>query len=241
MGNDRIYHLQYTAAQIAAAVGKGPIIQTNEAGDKTWWLWDIADMTYKDTGVTAYLGDIDDATRAAARAEAAVTLAREYAEEAAASAADAREHGGGGGGGYTPHELEDYEAEVGSFVNTGAGWNTYRFRDAFDEIPNVVVSPVNFSGWVEIRNITREGFLYCLRKPVFTDGADGSVAEGSVGTGSYYTATGTASNSSHSAQTLVKSVTLPTITMPTLPTAALETTEEAVEIQYIAFDYGGDR
>ena len=49
--NNRIYHLQYSSAQIAASVGKGPIVQLGDDGKQTWWVWSIADMAYRDTGV----------------------------------------------------------------------------------------------------------------------------------------------------------------------------------------------
>ncbi len=238
-----IYNLQYSSKQIAAAVGKSPIVQLSEDGRQTWWIWDIASMSYQDTGVVAYLGDINEAKTSAARAEASATAAREAAKEAAESAADARKHSSseGGGGGAEPNELEDYEMETGTFKNAGAGWNTYKFREPFDGVPSVVCQALDFQGWVEIKDVTAEGFLYCLRKPNFVAGKSGSVAAGSVTTGQFYTASGTASSSAHAEHTLVSGVTLPTITMPTLPTATLTTTASQIEIHYIAIEYGGDR
>lgn len=53
---DRIYHLPYSAEQIAAAVGKTPVIMDDGKGNKTWWLWDIGSMAYEDTGMIASLG-----------------------------------------------------------------------------------------------------------------------------------------------------------------------------------------
>lgn len=49
---NKVLRLQYTSAQIAAAVGKSPIIKLNTDGKQTLWIWDIAEMEYKDTGVT---------------------------------------------------------------------------------------------------------------------------------------------------------------------------------------------
>lgn len=237
-----IKNLDYSSKQIAAWVGKSVIIQLSEDGRQTFWVWDIASMSYKDTGVVAYLGDINEAKTSAARAEASAAAAREAAKEAAESAADAREHGSGeGGGGAEPNELEDYEMETGAFKNAAAGWNTYKFREPFDGVPSVVCQPLNFQGWVEIKDITAEGFLYCLRKPVFTAGKAGSVVAGTVSTGQFYTASGTSSSSSHAEHTLVSAVTLPAVTMPTLPTAQLTTTKDPIVIHYIAIEYGGDR
>ena len=48
-----IYNLQYSSKQIAAAVGKSPVVQLSEDSRQTWWIWDIASMSYKDTGVVA--------------------------------------------------------------------------------------------------------------------------------------------------------------------------------------------
>lgn len=123
----------------------------------------------------------------------------------------------GGGGSGDVGELEDTTLEVGSFVNAGSGWNTYHFREAFDAPPQVVLSAENFEGVVQIKNITAEGFLYCLR------------ATGTVTTGSFYTAAGTASSSAHSAKTLVSGVTL------------YQNTADEITINYLAVEYGGER
>lgn len=125
----------------------------------------------------------------------------------------------GGSGSGDVGELEDLTIRVGSLVNTGAGWNTYRFPEPFDSPPQIVLQPLEFSGWVEVKQVTEDGFLYCLRE--FTDG--------SVATGSYYTASGTSSSSSHSSQTLVSGVTLPTG----------QTTEAAVQLLWLAVEFNG--
>ena len=108
-------------------------------------------------------------------------------------------------------ELQDTEMEVGTITNAGAGWNTYHFREAFEGIPQVVCQAEDFDGVVLVKDITAEGFLYCLRK---------------LATGSYYTGGSTGTNPSHSAATLVNGTT---------------TTADAVKINYIAVDYGGER
>lgn len=139
--------------------------------------------------------------------------------EEVASSAKSGNLGGGASG-----ALDDLEIRVGSFVNAGAGWNSYRFPVPFEGTPQVILQPENFPGWAEIMSITAEGFLYCLRQPVYT--------EGSVSTGSYYTASGTSSSSSHSANTLVSGV--------TLPKAENKTTSEAVRVHWMAVEYNGD-
>ena len=44
----------------------------------------------------------------------------------------------GGSGSGDVGELEDLTIRVGSFVNAGAGWNTYRFPEPFDAPPQIV-------------------------------------------------------------------------------------------------------
>lgn len=126
-------------------------------------------------------------------------------------------------------ELEDLTVRVGRLTNAGAGWNTYKFPEPMEAVPQaVLLQPVDFPGWAEVRDITAEGFLYCLRQPVYTAGQQGSVQ-----TGSFYTATGT-STSAHKTQTLVSGVTL-----PELPTAENVTTEDAVEVMWMAVEFNG--
>ena len=108
-------------------------------------------------------------------------------------------------------ELQDTEMEVGTITNAGAGWNTYHFREAFEGVPQVTCQAEDFDGVVLVKDITAEGFLYCLRK---------------LQTGSYYTGDSTGTNPSHKETTLVSGTT---------------TTADAVKINYIAVEYGGER
>lgn len=108
-------------------------------------------------------------------------------------------------------ELQDTEMEVGTITNAGAGWNTYHFREAFEGVPQVSCQAEDFDGVVLVKDITAEGFLYCLRK---------------LQTGSYYTGDSTGTNPSHSAATLVNGTT---------------TTADAIKINYVAIEYGGER
>ena len=117
----------------------------------------------------------------------------------------------GGESDFGTGELQDTEMEVGTITNAGAGWNTFKFREAFEDIPQVTCQAEDFDGVVLVKDITAEGFLYCLRK---------------LQTGSYYTGGSTGTNPSHSANTLVNGTT---------------TTADAIKINYIAVEYGGER
>lgn len=108
-------------------------------------------------------------------------------------------------------ELQDTEMEVGTITNAGAGWNTYHFREAFEGVPQVSCQAEDFDGVVLVKDITAEGFLYCLRK---------------LQTGSYYTGDSTGTNPSHKETTLVSGTT---------------TTADSIKINYIAVEYGGER
>lgn len=108
-------------------------------------------------------------------------------------------------------ELQDTEMEVGTITNAGAGWNTYHFREAFEGVPQVTCQAEDFDGVVLVKDITAEGFLYCLRK---------------LQTGSYHTGDSTGTNPSHSVNTLVSGTT---------------TTADSIKINYIAVEYGGER
>ena len=132
------------------------------------------------------------------------------------------------------NELDDYTMETGRFINAGAGWNTFKFRHPFEGVPVVTVTPKEFSGFCEIKNVSKEGFLYCLRKPQLQDG---SVTEGTVTTATGYIGSDTGTSPSHSQITYVSGVTLPQTVLPTLSTV---TTAEKVEMDYIAIEFGGD-
>lgn len=116
-----------------------------------------------------------------------------------------------GGGSGDVGELEDTAFEVGTITNAGAGWNTYKFREVFDGVPEVVCQAEDFDGTVQVKSVTTDGFLYCLR---------------TLSTGSYYTGGSTGTNPAHSANTLVNGST---------------TTATGVKIHYLAIEYGGER
>lgn len=127
----------------------------------------------------------------------------------------------------TPHfstELDDYTAEIGRLTNAGAGWNTYRFRTPFQGVPVVMVQPaVEFSGWVEVKQVTETGFLYCLRRSKLTPGT--------ATTAPVYVGNGSGTSPAHSAKTVVTAVTQASLVS--------ETVSDKVELAYIALEYGG--
>ena len=69
----------------------------------------------------------------------------------------------GGSGSGDVGDLEDTSLEVGSFTNTGAGWNSFKFREAFTAPPHVVLQAEDFNGVLQVKTVTAEGFLYCAR------------------------------------------------------------------------------
>lgn len=116
-----------------------------------------------------------------------------------------------GGGSGDVGELEDTTLEVGTITNAGAGWNTFKFRQPFEGVPNVVCQAEAFDGIVQVQNVTKDGFQYCLRTQA---------------SGTYYVGASTGTTPSHSAATLVTGTT---------------TTATAVKINYIAVEFGGER
>ena len=116
-----------------------------------------------------------------------------------------------GGGSGDVGELEDTAFVVGTFTNSGAGWNTFKFRQPFEGVPNVVCQAEAFDGIVQVQNVTKVGFQYCLRTQA---------------SGTYYVGASTGTTPSHSAATLVTGTT---------------TTATAVKINYIAVEFGGER
>jgi hypothetical protein len=116
-----------------------------------------------------------------------------------------------GGGSGDVGELEDTASVVGTFTNSGAGWNTFKFRQPFEGVPNVVCQAEAFDGIVQVQNVTKDGFQYCLRTQA---------------SGTYYVGASTGTTPSHSAATLVTGTT---------------TTATAVKINYIAVEFGGER
>lgn len=133
---------------------------------------------------------------------------------------------GGGGSG----ELEDLQLQGGRLVNAGAGWQTHPFPRPFAGAPAVLLQPVAFPGWAEVKDVTAAGFSYRLVKPVYTPGSQRSVT-----TGSYYTTNGTSSSNSHAEHTLVSGVTL-----PTLPKAENQETAEKVTVFWLAMETEGE-
>ena len=141
-------------------------------------------------------------------------------------------------------ELEDLTVRCGRFVNAGEGWQGFAFPTRFDAPPVLTAQPLGFGGWVELRDVTAEGFSYRLRRNVFRAGewSAGSVSEGEVSANKYFTASAAAASSAHTEQELVDGVTLPEIVLPelTLPTAATADTDEPVTVCWIAMEFNGE-
>ena len=116
-----------------------------------------------------------------------------------------------GGGNGDVGDLEDTAFEVGVITNSGAGWNSFKFREPFEDTPNVVCQAEAFDGIVQVQNVTKDGFQYCLRTQA---------------SGTYYVGASTGTTPSPSAATLVNGST---------------TTATAVKIRYMAIEYGGER
>ncbi len=76
------------------------------------------------------------------------------------------------------NELDDYTMETGCFINAGAGWNTFNFRHSFEGVPVLTVTPKEFSGFCEIKNVSKEGFCTACAEGPQCDEGHGSVTEG---------------------------------------------------------------
>ena len=54
------------------------------------------------------------------------------------------------------------EQQVGQLVNAGAGWNSFTFPQEFSEEVYVTLTPVNCPCYAVVKNVTKQGFHYCL-------------------------------------------------------------------------------
>ena len=54
------------------------------------------------------------------------------------------------------------EQQAGTFDNSGAGWNSFTFPKEFSEDVFVVLTPQEAAVFASVRNITKQGFHYCL-------------------------------------------------------------------------------
>lgn len=120
----------------------------------------------------------------------------------------------GGGGGDTG-ELEDFAMEVGRITNAGAAWNTHKFDRPFEIVPRVFVTCPVENMFVFIKNVTTDGFLYCIKNL-------------QVNNKTVYTGSGTGTQPNHSATSVVGSV-------------AWNTIATDYPIDYAAISFGGDR
>ena len=70
--------------------------------------------------------------------------------------------------------LKTPEQQAGQLVNAGAGWNSYSFMKEFSEDVYVLLTPQSATVFASVRNITKQGFHYCLYD------ADGNTVSGNV-------------------------------------------------------------
>ena len=54
------------------------------------------------------------------------------------------------------------EQQAGTFANAGSGWNSFTFPKEFAEDVYVVLTPKDAAVFASVKNITKQGFLYCL-------------------------------------------------------------------------------
>ena len=54
------------------------------------------------------------------------------------------------------------EQQAGTLTNTGAGWNSFTFPKEFSEDVYVVLTPQDAAVFASVKNVTKQGFHYCL-------------------------------------------------------------------------------
>lgn len=54
------------------------------------------------------------------------------------------------------------EQQAGTFANAGSGWNSYTFPKEFSEDVYVVLTPQDAAVFASVKNVTKQGFHYCL-------------------------------------------------------------------------------
>nr|WP_129732345.1 hypothetical protein [Parabacteroides goldsteinii] len=70
--------------------------------------------------------------------------------------------------------LKTPEQQAGQLVNAGAGWNSFSFMKEFSEDVYVLLTPQSATVFASVRNISKQGFHYCLYD------ADGNTVSGNV-------------------------------------------------------------
>lgn len=139
-------------------------------------------------------------------------------------------------------ELEDVVVRAGSFTNAGAGWNTFTFSEAFNTPPTVCCQADEYS--VEVKNITETSFLYRL---VVAGSASISTTTQTIygGTNSRIESYCNFSSSNKLLATLASDFdsgysTFKFVTGVTFSDSSAQTTSDAIEVKYIAVEYGGE-
>lgn len=127
-------------------------------------------------------------------------------------------------------ELEDFSMQTGTFTNAGAGWNTFTFPESFEEIPVVFCQCNEYN--VEIKDITKNSFLYRLTVPVSSLGSSTKTFYTYSSVSSYYPYVYNVSSDYYTTPvTVLTGVNLD---------GGSGTTSEALEIGYFAISYEGE-
>lgn len=58
--------------------------------------------------------------------------------------------------------LRMHEQQAGTLTNAGAGWNSFTFMKEFSEDVYVILTPQEAAVFASVKNITKQGFHYCL-------------------------------------------------------------------------------
>ena len=98
-------------------------------------------------------------------------------------------------------ELDDVQMCTGTFINAGAGWNTFVFPSEFRDVPVVTAQIMGQEAIIMVQNVTTSGFQYQIRQ--LTAVLSGNVT---ASTANYFMADAAAATSVHTQRTVVTGV-----------------------------------
>ncbi|WP_455590350.1 hypothetical protein, partial [Bacteroides rodentium] len=161
-GKTRYSDLPYRLSQ-----GLSP--RVNEETEN-WEIYNVETETWDDTGLRAYPGPAPRLDPETNLWEVWDDEQRKYVktEFQCGSAYDLLVKYGGYKGTMADfcRQLDNFtrygEQQVGQLVNAGAGWNSFTFPQEFSEEVYVTLTPVNCPCYAAVRNVTKQGFHYCL-------------------------------------------------------------------------------
>ena len=99
-------------------------------------------------------------------------------------------------------ELDDVQMCTGTFINAGAGWNTFVFPSEFRDVPVVTAQIMGQEAIIMVQNVTTSGFQYQIRQ--LTAVLSGNVT---ASTANYFMADAAPATSVHTHRTVVTGVT----------------------------------